>query len=1353
MSSTNIFQQQKQQSGQQQQQPHKRTRSQLQLPVLSIEFARSPLKDAREARRKANIVHKSPLTLSNTRVDDGRDGIEGEKDGMEETRHISGDELPPEEPSLCMDTQSSIEDEILLSPSKSKSTSSNARQETIPVSKPVRSKRSRSPSFEDVFGNADGNEPDATRFGSSLDGSTSKRTKLRSSQSAPTQGTRGPLDAFFSRQPAKQSKESRPKYESPPEQIAHPLSASTMNSSLGTRRIFSGGVGASPLPPSDPLAMVSKPVVPATPTIKQLKSLPMLDLRTMTPSPIKSKAGLGVGKGTPFVSRLRAVSEGTSIRFQHVDCTEDGENNGEGRSIETKEEVQLEAKDIPLPSSSPPPQDIPSPSPPRAISDDSNIGHEPTSAPPSRSEAMEIQATIGSSAQNDENDVPEVFEPLTITVTAEAGFDDSKNPKPKAPSKDTPEIADGPQEIIMRQPRDTAPTTPHTQNPRSDLKLETVASAGSKSKNTESLPSTFFSMSPLTPLPRGKGSDEDYEYEEEEKAMEVIESFQVTSGSSRAQLVPIVFSPPARSKSPTAETEKPNQGLNPSNDDPFAVTSSTSAPPPAPPSSSKHNASKLKPTFSKAGVATSASKTKSSAIVRTGKAATAKRPPPLATTTPRMRLTRAAVLRQKHLRSLANASPSRAKPRISQIQGPSVAAASSSSTEVPSEKNEETKKDVRDEKINVGSPKRKGPGDQKKVQGKQEQSLQKLRKSFVLTIPSSLSPLKGGGVPQALTSTSSAAPSSFLSSKPRPSIEFPSKPFTFSLYPPPITDPDAKARAQNALSNLSTALDKLAMPPPAKPLSSIRGPQDPRPRPSTSLGFSREMSAPVMARQGQESAPRPLSRAGSIGPTKRTSSFLPPPPQPLFTRAGDKGKAVSKPGGLPPSHFSFGGSGTLQSSGFGSAGRGIGSGFGRGGIFGKQIPRIRASQKTSLETVEGSPVKGGAASMRRERDNDDGDGDVSMASLRSATIRSTPDHSPNEKDSSVVMDTDGERAVLGNAESPDDSQTTGKEKELKKISKLNASRRASMAFSALTQSLSTPTPNSNDKGKIKSIVSDGPLGSDSPVDPSPAGKRLQRAASATYSSSRPVRAAAMRSFVSANNVTPLGRTRSQSEAVAPLSESSTAPTTVGESDGEGKSGRKSAMGRSKMPGSLDVLDRCTIFVDVRTEEGEDAGGLFVDMLRSLGAKVPTRVGQTCTHIVYKNGLASTSARWKLLDEPRPSVVGIGWVVECAEKREQVDVTRFQVDLDNVNVAGTLKRRRSILPKQMSMSGPMDTFLSGTTHTDSANAGVDSDPLSESGATSQDHGNTSGNSLRSSTNYNPLEQARKRSVMFPRPLNG
>ena len=42
-------------------------------------------------------------------------------------------------------------------------------------------------------------------------------------------------------------------------------------------------------------------------------------------------------------------------------------------------------------------------------------------------------------------------------------------------------------------------------------------------------------------------------------------------------------------------------------------------------------------------------------------------------------------------------------------------------------------------------------------------------------------------------------------------------------------------------------------------------------------------------------------------------------------------------------------------------------------------------------------------------------------------------------------------------------------------------------------------------------------------------------------------------------------------------------------------------------GSLKVLKDCTIFVDVRTDDGDDAGALFVDMLRGMGAKVSNRL--------------------------------------------------------------------------------------------------------------------------------------------------
>jgi hypothetical protein len=42
---------------------------------------------------------------------------------------------------------------------------------------------------------------------------------------------------------------------------------------------------------------------------------------------------------------------------------------------------------------------------------------------------------------------------------------------------------------------------------------------------------------------------------------------------------------------------------------------------------------------------------------------------------------------------------------------------------------------------------------------------------------------------------------------------------------------------------------------------------------------------------------------------------------------------------------------------------------------------------------------------------------------------------------------------------------------------------------------------------------------------------------------------------------------------------------------------------AKMAGSLNILKGCVIFVDVTLENGEDAGSLFVEMLKGLGARV------------------------------------------------------------------------------------------------------------------------------------------------------
>ncbi|KAI0759974.1 hypothetical protein BD413DRAFT_487129 [Trametes elegans] len=147
------------------------------------------------------------------------------------------------------------------------------------------------------------------------------------------------------------------------------------------------------------------------------------------------------------------------------------------------------------------------------------------------------------------------------------------------------------------------------------------------------------------------------------------------------------------------------------------------------------------------------------------------------------------------------------------------------------------------------------------------------------------------------------------------------------------------------------------------------------------------------------------------------------------------------------------------------------------------------------------------------------------------------------------------------------------------------------------------------------------------------------------------------------------------------------PPNAGSSAAAGQAGGGSGSGKGKgkereaeSPGQLAVLRGCTIFVDVRTEEGDDAGALFVDMLRGLGAKMASRVGSRCTHVVYKNGLMSTLTRYRrLLKDPKPLVVGIAWVVECAEQRTRVDEARFLVNLELANVAGVnhkVRRRQT-----------------------------------------------------------------------------
>jgi hypothetical protein len=62
--------------------------------------------------------------------------------------------------------------------------------------------------------------------------------------------------------------------------------------------------------------------------------------------------------------------------------------------------------------------------------------------------------------------------------------------------------------------------------------------------------------------------------------------------------------------------------------------------------------------------------------------------------------------------------------------------------------------------------------------------------------------------------------------------------------------------------------------------------------------------------------------------------------------------------------------------------------------------------------------------------------------------------------------------------------------------------------------------------------------------------------------------------------------------------------------------------------TLDVLKGCRVFVDVYDNEGTNLGDFYSNMLMNLGARVFSGLGQTCTHIVYRNGRDGTLKKWK-----------------------------------------------------------------------------------------------------------------------------
>ena len=248
--------------------------------------------------------------------------------------------------------------------------------------------------------------------------------------------------------------------------------------------------------------------------------------------------------------------------------------------------------------------------------------------------------------------------------------------------------------------------------------------------------------------------------------------------------------------------------------------------------------------------------------------------------------------------------------------------------------------------------------------------------------------------------------------------------------------------------------------------------------------------------------------------------------------------------------------------------------IGKGPIFGGGLRRT-ISKKTSLPSVMASPVKGGGA--------DDGATDEMMQD----TIHADQDAQPRGSETVAAPTNNNDVLILDDLEMQ--GPFKGKEKEKSSTFGFNASKRVSMisVSHSLSQSLnSLPPP----QPKIRGLM--GP-----PETPPRTGIR---SSSSTYPSSS--------GGSPSQQGTSIG-TRSSARIAK------TAPSALmkikGGTGGHVSSGRKGAAEPltepSPVPETLKILNDCIIFVDVRTDDGDEAGSLFIDMLGGVGARVSPKI--------------------------------------------------------------------------------------------------------------------------------------------------
>jgi hypothetical protein len=340
-----------------------------------------------------------------------------------------------------------------------------------------------------------------------------------------------------------------------------------------------------------------------------------------------------------------------------------------------------------------------------------------------------------------------------------------------------------------------------------------------------------------------------------------------------------------------------------------------------------------------------------------------------------------------------------------------------------------------------------------------------------------------------------------------------------------LTDPDAPMSGPSSLFNLASALEKLKMPAPARPSTSMGFNPDAEDTPTPDV-HAMATDDTALARPGFDRPRKQLGRAAtstaadfvssaawatSDAPTSQdasTSAETPKFPRPV----------MGEPGSLRV------GSGAIM-------------GTGRGRLM------TKVSRNPTLSTVLGSPVKQGQGMHVAPNAEDNINGGEAHEELVS----------PADPKRSVRFTATDDMDI---SELSSDGPSRARDKE---IFKQNASRRASLVSHSLTQSLSALPPNNPPTPVVM-----GP-----PATP-PRREGL-RSSSSNYPS------------------TSSGIPQPSNREVPPPGSVKSAPAKI-------------KADKEPQP-ALTVLKDCKVFVDIKSPNGEDAGDLFVDMLKGLGARV------------------------------------------------------------------------------------------------------------------------------------------------------